>query len=222
MAMEKHWASKQTVKHDEVRDILAQWLDWVLTHRREVALGAAGVAAAAVLISLFFYSRVSRENEAWDKLAMAEAYSYYGRAPEAATALAELSAQNANPTAAGLAGLMEGDLKRTQGEHDKAVAAYSHAAETSPEPLKPFALAEKAAALEAAGKPAECIAAATAFLDANGEHFLAARVYEMLARCQLAAGQADAAKATWQKITLQFPDTAWAARANARLQPPAK
>ena len=222
MATEKHWASKQTAKHDEVRDIIAQWLDWTLKHRREAAIGAAGVALAAILLGLYLYSRTSRENEAWDKLAMAEAYSYYGRPQEAATALAEISAQNASPTAAGLAGLMEGDLKQSKGEHDQAVAAYSKSAETAPEPLKPFALAEKVSALENAGKTAECIAAATAFLDANGEHFLAARVHETLARCQLAAGQPEAAKATWQKIALQFPDTAWAARANARLQPPTK
>lgn len=215
----QHWASKQTVKHDEVRDFLASWLDWALLRRREVALAAAGIAGAGILLGLFLYHARGRENEAWDKLSLAEAYSYYGRAQEAATVLSEVVAQNASPAAAGLAGLMEGELKQAKGEHDSALAAYLRAAEAAPEPLKPFALASKAAALESAGKPAECLAAAASFLDAHADHFLGPHVHEVLARCQLAAGQAEAAKATWQKISLQYPDTPWAARASARLQP---
>ncbi len=220
MSTEKHWTSKQSVKHDEVRDFFAQGLDLALLHRREVVIGAAGVAVLGALIGLYVYSRAAKENEAWDKLAMAEAYSYYGRPQEAAVALAEVTAQNASPTAAGLAGLMQSELKQSKGEHDMALASLTHAAEIAPEPLKPFALAEKVTALEAAGKPAECVAAAQSFLDANADHFLGPQVCEVMARCQLAAGQADAARATWQKISLQYPDTPWAARANARLQPP--
>jgi tetratricopeptide (TPR) repeat protein len=222
MATEKHWASKQTSKQDEVRDVFVRGLDWAMTRRREVAMGAAGAAVAGILIGLFFYSRTARQNEAWDKLAMAEAYSYYGRPQEAATTLNEVAEQTLNPAAAGLAGMMSGDIKQAKGEHDAAVADYSRASENAPEPLKPFAFAHKISALEAAGKPAECMAAASSFLEANSDHFLGPQVQETLARCQLAAGQPEAAKATWQKISLQYPDTPWAARANARLQPPTK
>ncbi len=222
MATEKHWASKQTAKQDEVRDAFVRVLDWALAHRREVAMSAAGVIVAGILIGLYFYSRASRENEAWDKLAMAEAFSYYGRPQEAATALNEIAGQTVNPAASGLAGMMSGDIKQSKGEHDAAIADYSRAAESAPEPLKPFADAQKVAALEAAGKPTECMAAASAFIAANADHFLGPQVQEILARCQLAAGQPEAAKATWQKISLQYPDTPWAARANARLQPPTK
>ena len=77
-------------------------------------------------------------------------------------------------------------------------------------------------ALEAAGKPTECAASAQSFLDAHADHFLGAQVYETMARCQVAAGQAEAARATWQKISLQYPETPWAARANSRLQAPTK
>ena len=222
MATKKHWASKQTSKQDEVRDVFVSGLDWALTHRRQVIMGAAATAIVGILIGLFFYSRAARENEAWDKLAMAEAYSYYGRPQEATTTLNEVAGQSANPAASGLAGMMSGDLKQAKGEHDAAIADYSRAAENAPAPLKPFALAQKVAALEAAGKPAECMAAASSFIETNADHFLGPQVQEILARCQLAAGQPEAAKATWQKISLQYPDTPWAARANARLQPPTK
>lgn len=222
MSIEKHWASRQPAKTDEVRDLFAQGLDYCLTHRREAAGAAVAAVALGAVIGLFVYSRAARENEAWDKLSMAEAYSYYGRAQDAATALSEVSAQTASPAAAGLAGMMEGELNQSKGDHAAALASFAKASDVAPELLKPFAGADKVAALEAAGKPAECAAAATTFLEANADHFLGPQVQEILGRCQLAAGQADAARATWQKISLQYPDTPWAARANARLQAPTK
>lgn len=222
MSIEKHWATKQASKQDEVRDFVGKGLDLALKHRNEVGMGLGAVAVIGLLIGFFIYSRNANENEAWDKLSMAEAYSYYGRPKEAADAFAELAAQNASPAAAVLAGMMQGELKQANGEHDAALASFTHAAEVAPEPLKPFAVAQKISALEAAGKPAECVAAAQTFLDTNADHFLGPQVQEAMARCQLAAGQGDAARATWQKISLQYADTPWALRANARLQPPTK
>jgi len=218
---DKHWAAKNP-KQDEVKDFVGRVLDLALKRRNEVGMAAGAIVVLGALIGFAVYARNQRENEAWDKLSMAEAYTYYGRQKEAADALAELAAQNASPAAAGIAGMLEGDLKRAKGEHDAALAALTRAAEAAPAPLKPFVLAEKVSALEAAGKPAECVAAAQSFLDANAEHFLGPLVQETMARCQASAGQADAARATWQKISLQYPDTPWAARANARLQPPTK
>ncbi len=219
--IDKHWASK-TPKQDEVKDFVARVLDLALKHRNAVLMAAGAIAVLATLIGFAAYSRSQRENEAWDKLSMAEAYTHYGRQKEAADALAELTAQNASPAAASIAGMLEGDLKRAKGEHDAALAALTRAAEAAPAPLKPFVLAEKVTALEAAGKLAECVAAAQSFLDANAEHFLGPLVQETMARCQASSGQANAARATWQKISLQYPDTPWAARATTQLQPPTK
>ncbi|UPT72952.1 MAG: hypothetical protein M0D55_13685 [Elusimicrobiota bacterium] len=215
---DKHWASRQPAKQDEVRDLFEKGLEWAIKRKKEVAIGLAAAAVLGAAVALMVVSRTARENEAWDKLAMAEAYSYYGRPQEAAAALEEVSAQSASPAAAGLAGLMEGELKQAKGDHAAALAAFAKAADASPEALKPFAAAEKILAIEAAGKAAECAAAAQGFLDAHADHLLAPGVQETLARCQASSGQGDAARATWQKITLQYPETPWAARANAKLQ----
>lgn len=222
MSTDKHWASRQPAKQDEVRDFFAAGLDQALAHRKEVGLAAGGVAALLILIGFFVYSRRANANEAWDKLSMAEAYSYYGRPKEAADALAEVAEQGASPAAAGLAAMIQGEFHQAKGETDAAMAAYARAAEVAPETLKPFVLADKISALETAGKAAECAAAAQSFLDANADHFLGPQVQEIMARCQLASGQAEAARATWQKITLQYPETPWAQRASARLQSPTK
>ncbi len=218
----KHWANKEPSKQDEVRDFFAKGLDLALQRRKEVGIVLGAAAALGVGAGFVAYSHAAKENDAWDKLSMAEAYSYYNRPKEAAEALTEVAAQTASPTAAGLAGIIQGELKQTKGEHDAALAAFAGAADTAPAPLKPFALAEKVSGLEIAGKLPECIAAAQSFLDANADHFLAPQVQEAMARCQLASGQAEAARSTWQKISLQYPDTPWAARANARLQPATK
>ncbi len=222
MSTEKHWASRQPAKTDEVRDLFAHGLDFALARKKEVAAAAGAAIAVAAAIGLFVYARSAKENEAWDKLTFAEAYSYYGRGQEAATALSEVAAQTASPAAAGLASMMEGELKQSKGEHDAALASFSRAADVAPAELKPFAAAERVTALEIAGKNTECAAAAAAFLEAHDDHFLAPQVNETLARCQAAAGQLPAARATWQKITLRYADTPWAARANARLQAPTK
>ncbi|PIR15485.1 MAG: hypothetical protein COV48_14105 [Elusimicrobia bacterium CG11_big_fil_rev_8_21_14_0_20_64_6] len=222
MSTEKHWASKQASKQDEVRDFVSQVLDLAVKRRKEVGMALGALALLGALIGFAVYSHKANETEAWDKLSMAEAYSYYGRPKEAADTLAEVASQSASPAAAALAGMMQGEFKQTKGENDAALAAFTHASEVAPQALKPFATAEKVSALEAAGKYPECIAAAQSFLDANEAHFLGPQVHEAMARCQTAAGQAEPARATWQKISLQYADTPWGARASARLQSPAK
>ena len=88
MSTEKHWATKQASKQDEVRDFFGKGLDWALVRRKEIGIAAAALAVLAAAAGFFVYSRQARESEAWDKLSMAEAYSYYGRPKEASDTLA--------------------------------------------------------------------------------------------------------------------------------------
>jgi TolA-binding protein len=217
----KHWSTKSEAARDEVKDALEDAVEWVIVRRREAAWTAGGVAAAALILGLFLYQRSARINGAWDKLAQAELYAYSGRVPEAQTMLDQIADQGAARPAAALASMLLGDLHYSRTEYDQALTAFDKAAQTAPENLRAYAEAEKVAALEAAGKSSECAAAAQAFLDANGDHLLAAQVHVDLARCQLALGQADAAKSTLQRISLQYPNTPWSAWASSRLQPPA-
>jgi len=217
----KHWSDQSEAARDEVRDAIEETVDWILQRRREVAYAAAGAAAAAVLLGLFLYSRHARRNEAWDKLSQAELYAYSGRPAEAQSLIQQVTDAGGSSAASALAHMLEGDLQIPGGKYDAAVAAYDKASQDAPEPLRPFAQAEKILALEAAGKPADCAAAAQSFLDSAPDHLLAAQVHSALARCQLASGKADDAKQTLQRISLQYPNTPWAEWASARLQTPA-
>ncbi len=218
----KHWSTKSEAARDEVKDALEEAVEWILVRRRESAWTAGGVAAAALILGLFLYGRRARINGAWDKLSQAELYAYSGRVPEAQTLLAQVSEDGAASSAATLADMLQGDLHYSRAEYDQALASYDKAVAIAPENLRPYALAEKVSTLEAAPKPSDCAAAAQSFLDAYGDHLLAAQVHVSLARCQLAQGQADAAKSTLQRISLQYPNTPWSAWAASRLQPAAK
>lgn len=218
----KHWSSQSEAARDEVRDAFAETVEWLMLRRRQVAWTAGGAAGLALLAALFLYNRRVRVDEAWDKLSRAEIYAYSGRPDEARKLIEEIASDGASPAAAAMARLLDGDLAYPRGDYEQALAAYDKAVETAPESLRPFALAQKAMTLEAAGRAADGAAAAQAFLDAHSDHLLAPQVHAVLARCQAAQGQADAAKATLQRIALQYPNTPWAAWATSRLQPPAK
>jgi hypothetical protein len=212
-----HWSSRKPAKQDEVREAVVTGVDWILARRKESAIAAGALVVLAVLGALFAHSRTQRRNEAWEKLAMAEAYSYYGRPQEALDSIAQAREQG-SPAATAMAGILESDIRLARGEAVQAAETLERAAESAPEALKPFVAAQKAAVLEQGGKNAECAAAAAAFLAAYPDHFLAPHVLGAQARCQAASGQAEAARKSLQDLTLQYPDSPWAARANARLQ----
>ena len=215
----KHWSDQSEVARDELRDAVEQTVDWLIEHRREASYAAGGILGAALLTGLVAYSRHAKMTESWDKLSLAEMYAYAGHPIEAQSALAQVSeAGGGSAAAAALARMLEGDILIAGQKYADAATSYGKAAEIAPEGIRPFALAEKVMTLEEEGKMAECAAAAQSFLDTNADHLLAAQVHSILARCQMAQGQADAAKSTLQRISLQYPNSPWAEWATTRLQ----
>jgi tetratricopeptide (TPR) repeat protein len=218
----KHWSKQSEAARDEVKDALEEAIDWLIVNRRTAGWTLAGAALAGLLFAAVVYGRRARADAAWDKLSQAELLAYSGRPQAAEDILQQLDQAGGSPAAVGLGRLLQGDLQYPRGGYDQALAAYKAAAEDAPDTLKPFALADTVMTLEAAGKNAECAAAAQSFLDAHPENILAVPVRASLARCQLAAGQTEAAQATLQKIVLESRDTPWGAWAASRLQPATK
>jgi len=213
----KHWSAKSSVKHDELRDSVEWLIDWVAANRAQAA-GILGVAVAAVLAAgLVVYARRARTDAAWDKLTQAEEAAASSKPQEAQALLAQVYQDGGSAAAGSMALLLEGDMHHGRAEYDQALASYDKASEQAPETLKPFALSDKILTLEAAGKAEQCVSAAQSFLDATPDHLLAPLIHACLARCQLAEGQADAAKATLQKISLQYANTPWDDWAKGRL-----
>lgn len=217
----QHWSSRLDAKHDEVREAVISGIDWVLARRKQALIALGAVAVLVVGAAVFTVSRRANRADAWDRYALAELMAYGGRPNEALDAARKLGDDHAGTRAAAMAKLLEGDILQARGEYAGALAAYGKAAEEGG-PLTPFALANKAMTQEAAGACAEALTAASSFLETGSDHFLAPLVLGVQARCQGALGQTDLAKSTLQKMTLQYPDSPWAAWANARLSPPTK
>jgi tetratricopeptide (TPR) repeat protein len=215
----KHWSAKSDLKQDELKDALEVAFDWVLANRGQAAAVFGGIVAVSVIAGLLVYSRRARESAAWTNLSDAEALAGSGKLADAQTQLAQIAAQGGTP--GGMALLLDGDIHFQAGQYDQALDSYNKAYAQAPESLKPFALADKAETLEAAGKPDQCVTAAQSFLDSLSDNALAPQVQATLARCQLAEGQAEAAKATLQKIALQYQGSFWEQWAKNQLNPPA-
>ncbi len=217
----QHWASQSEAKHDEVREAAVGAIDWVLARRKQALMVLGGAAVLLAAFAVFMVQRRANFADAWDRYAVSELLAYGGRPNDALDAARKLGDDHAGTRAATMGRLLEGDILQARGEYAAALAAYGKAAEEQG-PLAPFATADKAMTQEAAGQCAEALSTAAQFQSAHAEHFLAPLVLGVQARCQNSLGQGDAAKATLQKISLQYPDSPWAAWANARLSPSTK
>ncbi len=216
--MSKQWVRHQ-VRRNELQDAVDGGLIWI-TANRQIAGGAVLALVALVLGGIFLAHRSrGKQEEAWNRLSMAQAYAYGGRPADAITQIGELSRDFSATKASGYARLFAGDLQYRLGSYKEAVDSYAPLLEGgNSKELAPLALAGTVAAQEAAGQAAEAAGTAQRFLDSSPDHFLAPQVHTALARNLLASGQAEQAKVTWQKITLQYPETPWAGLAQARLQ----
>ncbi|MDX6768310.1 MAG: hypothetical protein SF051_02175 [Elusimicrobiota bacterium] len=217
----QHWSSPAEAKHDEVREAAVSAIDWVLARRKQALMVLGGVAVLLLAAAVFTVQRRANAADSWDRYSIAELLAYGGRPNDALDAARKLGDDHAGTRAATMGRLLEGDILQARGEYDAALAAYGKAAEEQG-PLTPFALANRAMTQEAAGQCAEALSSAAQFTAASSDHFLAPLVLGVQARCQGALGQGDAAKATMQKMALQYPDSPWAAWANARLSPSTK
>ncbi len=216
--MSKQWV-KHEVRRNELQDAVDGGLVWI-TANRQIAGGAILALAALVVGGILLAHRTnSKREEAWNRLSMAQAYAYGGRPADSIQQISELSRDFGATAASGYARLFAGDLQYRQGSYKEAVASYAQLLEGgNSKELTPLALAGTVSAQEAAGLAAEAAGTAQRFLDAHPDHFLAPQVHTALARNLQASGQGEQAKVTWQKITLQYPETPWASQAQAHLQ----
>ncbi len=219
--MGKQWV-KQQIKHDEMHQALDHGVRWTSANRQKAGIIAGSVAAVLLLGGLFLYSAQSKQNAAWERLSMAQVYAYSGQAEASIKQIQELTAEYPAAKATGYALLFAGDVLFQGGRYKEAVESYAKLlAQDEPKALLPLALGGTVISQEAAGQCPQARESAERFLQAYADHFLAPQVQGSIARCQEASGSADQAKTTWQKIALQYPESAWAAEAQARLQPPA-
>jgi tetratricopeptide (TPR) repeat protein len=220
--MGKQWVREQ-VRHDEVQEAALKGAHWLQQNRAKVGVGAGVLAAVLLGTGLFLYSRNARDNAAWERLALAQSQFYSGNPDAAAAQAAETAAEFPGTKAAAFSLLFAGDVQFIRGNYKQSLEEYAKVlGQGAPEGAMPMAQGGTALAYEASGQWQQAQAAADSFLQTYPDHFLAPQVHAALARSQAALGQADAARATYQKISLQYPETSWAAWAQSKLSPPKK
>ncbi|MCX5792115.1 MAG: tetratricopeptide repeat protein [Elusimicrobia bacterium] len=202
-------------------------LNWVKKNR-ETVIGSVVIALAVVLFAVYFFIHLQSTREtAWKNLFIAQQTGYGGDLPKAAKLLGEVETVYSNTTAAPYATLTKGDLLFADGKFKEAGEEYARLT-ARPASLAPFALYNLGKCREAQGDLTGAQVEYSAMLEKFPEHFLAPECHLSMAHVQEISGAKDAAKATYEKIVLLYPDTAWAAQAKERLTageqkaPPAK
>jgi TolA-binding protein len=223
--MGKQWV-RQEVKRNELQELVDSAAVWISRNQQMAASIAGGIAVVVIAICLLVYKSRSAQSASWDRLALAEDTAYAGQLESSLQQIKDLTTQYPNSQAAAYALLFEGDILYPRGQYKEALDAYNKVLENSePKVLQPLALGDSAVTQEAAGQCPQAIQTAQHFLELYPDHYLAPQVHASLARCLAVGGQADQARTAYQKITLQYPDTSWAAWAKARLEasaPPLK
>ncbi|MBI5243495.1 MAG: tetratricopeptide repeat protein, partial [Elusimicrobia bacterium] len=172
-----------------------------------------------LVAGIFLYSHRAKQNAAWDELSVANGMAYAGQTDAALKKVEEINAAYPGAAASGYGLLFAGDLLFHRDRYADSVKYYQQLVDRGqPQVLQPFALCGLALAQEAAKQCGEAVKTEERFLGAFPDHFLAPQVHVSLARCEEALGQRDTAKATLQKISLQYPETSWAAWAQERLK----
>jgi tetratricopeptide (TPR) repeat protein len=216
--MGKQWVRAQ-VKRNELQDAVDRVLFWVAANRQTAGIAAGATAVVLLFAGLFLYSHRAKQNAAWDELSVANGLAYSGQTDAALKKVEEISAAYPGAPASGYGLLFAGDLLFHRDRYADSVRYYQQLVDRGqPQVLQPFALSGLALAQEASKQCAEAVKTEERFLGAYPDHFLAPQVHTSLARCETALGQRDTAKATLQKIALQYPETSWAAWAQERLK----
>ena len=150
---------------------------------------------------------------------MANGLAYSGQTDAALKKVDEITAAYPGTPASGYGLLFAGDLLFHKDRFADSEKYYKQLVDRGqPQVLQPFALGGLALAQESGGQCAEAVKTEEGFLSAYPDHFLAPQVHASLARCETALGQKDTAKATLQKIALQYPETSWASWAQEQLK----
>ncbi|MFA6029251.1 MAG: tetratricopeptide repeat protein [Elusimicrobiota bacterium] len=217
--MAKGWA-RQEAKRNEVAEVLERSSLWLRMHQQTAVWVGVGTAAALIVAATAVYRHFSAREDSWAKYAVAQSYAYSGQIPQAMELVKRLQEEHPGELAAGHARLLEGDIEFQQGRFKEAGETYQALLETARDKaLIALAMADVGMTKEAAGDCRSAVDADQRFLDSYQDHFLAPQVHASMARCHLSLGEADKARAAYERIAFLYPDSSWAEWAKARLAP---
>jgi tetratricopeptide (TPR) repeat protein len=201
----------------EIPGKVDQALTWIKNNRDTFIGGVVILLAAAVFAVYFFMHYRDLRETAWKNLFIAQQTGFGGNMPQALTMLSDIETNYGNTSAAPYATLTRGDMFYAQDKFKEAGEEYAKLAAGSSK-LAPFAAYSLGKAKEAQADYAGAQAQYADMLSKNPDHFMAPEAHFAMARMQEMTGSKDLARATYEKIMLLYPDTAWAAQAKERIK----
>ncbi len=211
---------RQQLKKNELEDVVVRIAEWIKNNRSAFYTGA-GIVAGMIAFSVFFLVRYqSLASRGEERLSVAQSQAYQGQSDQAIASLDAIIGQYSGGVAV-RARMMKADILASRKQYKDARDTLNAAIEKGkPERIIPLAMAELGNIEESAEEYQAAAGTYSGFLARFPEHFLAARVYESLARVYALSGNVSEAKNTNEKIITLFPSSVWAQRAQERLSPP--
>lgn len=216
--MGKQWA-RQEAKRDELAKAVGTAAFWATENRQKTLAAAGGGLGLLLLGGLILYRIHANRETAWEKLAIAQSAAYQGQLEPAMEQLQAIETRFAQTPASAFGALFTGDVLYRREKYKEAVEVYRRLADRRvPKAAVPFALSGLGLSQEAAGDCNGAMETSQRFLDAHQDHFLAPQVHASLARCLNSLGMREKARTAYERISLLYPESAWAKWAQERLK----
>jgi tetratricopeptide (TPR) repeat protein len=216
--MGTHWA-RQQIKNKELEGMLAKSILWIKANQKIASSLAGAILLILVVVLAAFYNSRSAQEAAWANLSSAEGLAASGHKNQALSQIKTLEKKYPNAPAEGFGLLFAGDIAYSTGDYVAAQSYYAKVANTNSPFLTPLSLNDLTLSYEASGQFAKSIDEAQKFLNLYPDHFLAPQVHSAMARSLDAEGKTEDAKIAYQKISLEYPNTYFAAWAQGHLSP---
>lgn len=211
------WVASNTTEAPKKSDKALTWIK----KNRETFIGSIAILVAVVVFAVYFFIHYrTLRDTAWKNLFVAQQVSYSGDTTQALNLLSQVEITYAGTSARPYAILTKGDMFFAQGKFDEAGAEYTKL--LTAKDLGMFAAYNLGKSKEAAGDLAGAQAQYADVLAKYPDHFITPEAHYSLAGAQELSGAKDAARTTYEKIVLLYPETSWAAQSKARLEGPVK
>ncbi len=191
---------------------------WVRENRERFWAITGTVLLAVLFVVLLIRNKQKASEEAWFQLGGVQSQLAQGQLEEARKSLAAWDSRYAGGSSASYATFLKADLAYRTSDYMQASQLYGTLAQTGRQEIRPLALSGQIASEEMSGRIPEAQSLAQSFLDKYPDHFLAITVYQTQARLAEIKGDHQAASAIYERISLLFPQSPWAAAAKAKSQ----
>ena len=212
-----HAAESAPETHRDERDPVAQIQKWIHEKQRALIMGATAVGVIAVVVWFTFAAKERRERFALSELENARISIQSGNLALAASDLTQLVQTYGGTTAGDEAAILLARVRLL--ENQAGIAAVELRNFLAEEPASQFrapAYSLLASALEATGNYAEAAEAYEVAAEAAWYDFLKADYLNDAGRVRLLAGDTTAARAAYQRVIDEFPETQGVIEARVR------